>query len=184
MRVETTPLPGVLIVHTPLFRDDRGFFLEVWRQDRFEAAGIPDRFVQDNQSRSMVGTLRGLHWQWRKPQAKLVRVLSGRIFDAVVDVRRGSPHFGQWFGLEMKAEDFTSLYVPVGYAHGFCVLSDTAEVAYKCSEIYDPGGEAGLIWNDPTVGIGWPIESPTLSPRDQKHPRLDPARADLLPYVR
>jgi dTDP-4-dehydrorhamnose 3,5-epimerase len=184
VRVETTPLPGVLVVHPPLFRDDRGFFLEAWRHDRFEAAGIPDHFVQDNQSRSMAGTLRGLHWQWRKPQAKLVRVLSGRIFDAVVDVRRGSPHFGQWFGLEMNAEDFTSLYVPVGYAHGFCVLSDTAEVLYKCSDTYDPGGEGGLIWNEPAVGISWPIEAPTLSPRDQKHPRLDPSRADLLSYAR
>ena len=184
MHVETTPLPGVLIVHPPLFRDDRGFFLEVWRQDRFQAAGIPDVFVQDNQSRSGAGTLRGLHWQWRKPQAKLVRVLSGRIFDVVVDVRRGSPHFGQWFGLEISAEDFTSLYVPVGYAHGFCVLSETADVAYKCSEIYDPGGEAGLIWNDPTVGIDWPIASPTLSPRDLQHPTLNPNRPDLLPLIR
>lgn len=183
MHVETTHLPGVVIVHPPLFRDDRGFFFEAWRQDHFEAAGIPDRFVQDNQSRSAAGTLRGLHWQWRKPQAKLVRVLAGRIFDVVVDVRRGSPHFGKWLGLQMSAEDFTSLYVPVGYAHGFCVLSDTADVAYKCSEVYDPGGEAGLVWSDPAVGIEWPITSPTLSSRDQQHPTLDPARADLLPYV-
>jgi dTDP-4-dehydrorhamnose 3,5-epimerase len=182
MRVDTTKLPGVLIVHPPLFRDGRGFFLEVWRHDLFQAAGIPDHFVQDNQSRSVAGTLRGLHWQWRKPQAKLVRVISGRIFDVVVDVRRGSPHFGQWFGLEMDAEQFTSLYVPIGYAHGFCVLSDTAEVAYKCSDVYDPGGEAGLIWNDPAVAIDWPIESPTLSARDQQHRQLDSNRTDLLPY--
>lgn len=184
MRINATPLPGVLIVHPPLFRDDRGYFLEVWRHDRFQAAGIPDVFVQDNQSRSAAGTLRGLHWQWRKPQAKLVRVISGRIFDVVVDVRRGSPHFGRWFGLQMAAEDFTSLYVPVGFAHGFCVLSDTAEVAYKCSDVYDPGGETGLLWNDPAVGIEWPVASPLLSARDRQHPPLDPARGDLLPYVR
>lgn len=184
MRTEATPLPGVLIVHPEIFRDTRGFFLETWRRDRFDAAGISDTFVQDNQSRSAGGTLRGLHWQWRRPQAKLVRVLSGRIFDVVVDVRRGSPHFGHWFGLTMDGDDFTSLYVPVGFAHGFCVLSDSADVVYKCSEAYDPGGEAGLIWNDPLVAIEWPVESPILSPRDRQHPRLDPTRTDLLSYNR
>jgi dTDP-4-dehydrorhamnose 3,5-epimerase len=180
VHVEHAPLPGVLIVRPPLFRDDRGFFLEAWRRDRFADSGIPDTFVQDNQSRSVAGTLRGLHWQWRKPQAKLVRVLSGRIFDVVVDVRRGSPTFSKWFGLEMRADDFTSLYVPVGYAHGFCVLSETAEVLYKCSEVYDPGGEGGLIWNDPHVAIQWPIAAPILSARDRQHPALSVSRPDLL----
>jgi dTDP-4-dehydrorhamnose 3,5-epimerase len=179
-QVEQTALPGVLIVRPPVFRDDRGFFLEAWRRDRFADSGIPDTFVQDNQSRSIAGTLRGLHWQWRKPQAKLVRVLSGRIFDVVVDVRRGSPTFGKWFGLEMSGDDFTSLYVPVGYAHGFCVLSETADVLYKCSEVYDPGGEAGLIWNDPHVAIRWPIAAPILSHRDRQHPALNVSRPDLL----
>ena len=184
MRVTPTPLPGVLIVEAPLFRDERGFFLEAWREDRFAEAGVPDRFVQDNQSRSVKGTLRGLHWQWRKPQAKLVRVLAGRIFDVVVDVRRGSPSFGRWFGLEMSADEFTSLYVPAGYAHGFCVLSEVADVLYKCSDVYDSGGEAGLIWNDPHVGITWPIPDPILSPRDRQHQGLDLSRSDLPTFPR
>jgi dTDP-4-dehydrorhamnose 3,5-epimerase len=182
VRIVETPLAGVRIIEPPVFRDDRGLFLEAWRHDHFSAAGIVDVFVQDNQSRSVGGTLRGLHWQWRKPQAKLVRVLSGRIFDVVVDVRRGSPTFARWFGLTMAADDFTTLYVPVGFAHGFFVESDSAEVLYKCSNVYDPGGEAGLIWNDPTVNIAWPTADPLLSPRDGQHPLLDPSRSDLLSY--
>jgi len=182
VRVVETPLAGVRIIEPLVFRDDRGFFLEAWRSDRFAAAGIHDNFVQDNQSRSLGGTLRGLHWQWRKPQAKLVRVLSGRIFDVVVDIRRGSPTFGRWFGLTMTADDFTSLYVPTGFAHGFFVESDVAEVLYKCSDVYDPGGEGGLIWNDPTVNIAWPTAAPLLSQRDRQHPRLDASRSDLLDY--
>jgi dTDP-4-dehydrorhamnose 3,5-epimerase len=180
VRVIETALPGVRLLEPKVFRDDRGLFLETWRADRFAEAGIADRFVQDNHSRSTRGTLRGLHWQWRKPQAKLVRVASGAIFDVVVDVRRGSPTFGRWLGFEMSADQFTELYVPIGFAHGFCVLSDIADVEYKCSDVYDPEGEAGLIWNDPGVGIDWPIAAPTLSPKDAAHARLTPDRSDLL----
>lgn len=180
MRVIETTLAGVRILEPAVFRDDRGFFLETWRADRFAAAGIPDLFVQDNYSRSARGTLRGLHWQWRKPQAKLVRVVSGSIFDVVVDVRRASPTFGRWLGFEMSADRFTQLYVPVGFAHGFCVTSEVADVEYRCSDVYDPEGEAGLIWNDPGIGVDWPIRSPLLSPKDAAYQRLSPDRPDLL----
>ena len=180
MRVIETSLAGVRILEPTVFRDDRGLFLETFRADRFAAAGIPDLFVQDNHSRSVRGTLRGLHWQWRKPQAKLVRVVSGSIFDVVVDVRRGSPTFGQWLGFEMSADRFTQLYVPVGFAHGFCVTSEVADVEYKSSEVYDPQGEAGLIWNDPGVGVDWPMRSPLLSAKDAAYGRLSPDRPDLL----
>lgn len=180
MQVIETALEGVRLVEPRVFRDDRGYFAETWREDRFAAAGILDRFVQDNQSRSSRWTLRGMHWQWRRPQAKLVRVLSGRIYDVVVDVRRDSPSFGKWLGVELSADPLRWLYVPVGYAHGFCVLSETADVEYKCSEVYDPGGEAGLPWDDRAVGIRWPLASPVLSPRDQRHPALSLDRSDLL----
>jgi dTDP-4-dehydrorhamnose 3,5-epimerase len=179
VRVVDTALPGVLVIEPTVARDERGLFLETWRADAFAAAGIADTFVQDNYSRSARGTLRGLHWQWRKPQAKLVRVVAGAIFDVVVDVRRGSPTFGRWLGLELSAETFRQLYIPVGFAHGFCVTSETADVEYKCSDVYDPGGEAGLIWNDPGVGITWPVSEPVLSRKDARNPSLAPERADL-----
>ena len=180
MRVIETTLAGVRLLEATVFRDDRGLFLETWRADRFAAAGIPDLFVQDNYSRSSRGTLRGLHWQWRKPQAKLVRVVTGSIFDVVVDVRRASPTFGRWLAFEMSADRFTQLYVPVGFAHGFCATSDVADVEYKCTEVYDPQGEAGLIWNDPGVGVDWPIKAPLVSAKDSAYGRLSPSRADLL----
>ena len=181
MRVVDTPLPGVLVLEPRVFRDERGFFLETYRVDRLQELGIVHGFVQANQSRSVRGTLRGLHWQWRRPQAKLVRVVSGTIFDAVVDVRRSSPTFGRWCGVELSADNFRQLYVPVGYAHGFCVTSEHADVEYLCSDFYDPAGEAGLLWNDPSVGIEWPIAWPLLSSKDLAHPPLDLARIDLLP---
>ena len=179
MRVVDTALPGVRVIEPTVFRDERGLFLETWRADVFAAAGIADAFVQDNHSRSARGTLRGLHWQWRKPQAKLVRVVAGSIFDVVVDVRRGSPTFGRWLGLELSAETFRQLYIPVGFAHGFCVTSEVADVEYKCSDVYDPGGEAGLIWNDAAIGITWPVSEPVLSEKDARNPSLTLTRADL-----
>lgn len=181
MRVVAEPLPGVLVLEQDVFRDARGFFLETYRQDRLAALGISLPFVQANQSRSGRNTLRGLHWQWRRPQAKLVRVVAGTIFDAVVDVRRSSPTFGQWCGVELKADDFHQLYVPIGFAHGFCVRSEHADVEYLCSDIYDPGGEAGLLWNDPGVKIDWPTGWPLLSEKDARNPVLDVGRSDLLP---
>lgn len=180
MIIHETPLAGVRLLEPAIFRDSRGFFLEIFREDRLRDAGIAHSFVQANQSRSLRGTLRGLHWQWRRPQAKLVRVLNGTIYDVVVDIRRRSLTFGQWYGLEMRAEDLRQLYVPVGFAHGFCVLSESADVEYLCSEVYDPGGEAGLLWNDPVLAINWPIDWPLLSERDRTHPGLTADRIDLL----
>jgi dTDP-4-dehydrorhamnose 3,5-epimerase len=180
MRVTSLALPGPLVVEPAVFRDGRGFFLETYRADKLQHAGIADVFVQANQSRSVEGALRGLHWQWRRPQAKLVRVVSGSIFDAVVDIRRGSPTFGRWCGVELTADNFQQLYVPVGFAHGFCVLSDVADVEYLCSDYYDPEGEAGIPWNDPSVDIAWPLTTPVLSSRDQRHPLLSADRTDLL----
>jgi dTDP-4-dehydrorhamnose 3,5-epimerase len=181
VRVVAGGLPGILILEPQVFNDSRGFFLEVYRADRLEAAGIHNRFVQANHSRSAKNSLRGLHWQWRRPQAKLVRVVDGTILDVVVDVRRQSPTFARWWGVELRAEAFQHLYVPAGFAHGFYVISEYADVEYFCSDYYDPGGEAGLPWNDPTVGIDWPTNEPLLSPKDAQHPPLQAHRQDLLP---
>jgi dTDP-4-dehydrorhamnose 3,5-epimerase len=180
MRVIETALPEVRVLEPIVLRDNRGFFLESFRADRLEAVGISETFVQDNHSRSVVRTLRGLHWQWRRPQAKLIRVVAGAIFDVVVDIRRRSPSFGRWVGVNLASDDFRQLYVPIGFAHGFCVLSETADIEYKCSDYYDPAGEAGLRWDDPAVGINWPVNEPILSSRDLLHPPFGPDRADLL----
>jgi dTDP-4-dehydrorhamnose 3,5-epimerase len=179
MRVTETSLPGVVVLEPRVFRDERGFFLETYREDQLAEAGITDRFVQANQSRSMRDTLRGLHWQWKRPQAKLVRVVNGAIFDAVVDVRRGSPSFGKWCAVKLSAENFQQLYVPTGFAHGFCVTSDVADVEYLCSDYYDPTGEAGLLWSDPAIGIDWPTRWPLLSEKDARNPQLSVSRQDL-----
>lgn len=179
MRVVESPMPGVLVLEPRVFHDSRGFFLETFREDRLGELGIAERFVQANQSRSVRHTLRGLHWQWRRPQAKLVRVVSGTIYDAVVDVRPQSPNFGRWCAVELSATNFRQLYVPAGYAHGFCVTSDVADVEYLCSDYYDPTGEGGLLWNDPGVGIEWPTREPLLSGKDAGNPSLDASRADL-----
>jgi dTDP-4-dehydrorhamnose 3,5-epimerase len=180
MRIVDTALAGVRILEPDVHRDERGFFLESFRADWPLRAGGIVTFVQDNHSRSIRDTLRGLHWQWRRPQAKLIRVVAGAIFDVVVDVRRGSPSFGRWVGADLSAESFRQLFVPVGFAHGFCVLTDTADIEYKCSDYYDPAGEAGLAWDDPAVGVVWPVRTPLLSKRDQNHPPLTRDRTDLL----
>jgi dTDP-4-dehydrorhamnose 3,5-epimerase len=180
MRIVDTALPGVRILEPDVHRDERGFFLESFRADWPLQAGGIVTFVQDNHSRSIRDTLRGLHWQWRRPQAKLIRVVAGAIFDVVVDVRRESPSFGRWVGADLSAESFRQLFVPVGFAHGFCVLTDTADIEYKCSDYYDPAGEAGLAWDDPAVGVVWPVRTPLLSKRDQNHPPLTQDRRDLL----
>lgn len=179
MRVIETKLPGVLVLEPPVHRDERGYFVEVFHEEHYRTLGLPVRFVQDNQSRSFRGALRGLHWQWRRPQAKLVRVVVGEVFDVAVDIRRGSPSFGRWVGIRITAEDFRHVFVPEGFAHGFCVLSDWAEVLYKCTDFYDPGGESGLLWNDSAIGIEWPIAEPILSPRDAVQPPFTPDRADF-----
>ena len=180
MKIVDVPMPGVLVLEPTVYADERGLFFETYRQDHLATLGIDHPFVQANQSRSVRHTLRGLHWQWRRPQAKLVRVVTGAIFDAVVDVRRGSPTFGRWCGTELTAENFRQLYVPIGFAHGFCVLSDQADVEYLCSDFYDPGGEAGLIWNDPRVDVKWPTNWPLLSGKDAVNPLLSAVPAQLL----
>jgi dTDP-4-dehydrorhamnose 3,5-epimerase len=168
-----TDLPGVVIVEPAVHRDPRGFFFESYHAERYKANGIPATFVQDNQSRSMRGTLRGLHLQVSpRAQAKLVRAIVGEIYDVAVDVRRGSPTFGKWTGAVLSADTFRQFYVPPGFAHGFAVTSEIAEIEYKCSDFYDPASEIGIAWNDPALGIRWPIEHPLLSDRDCRHPPL------------
>jgi dTDP-4-dehydrorhamnose 3,5-epimerase len=172
MKVIPTRLPEVLLIEPTVHRDVRGFFVETYHARRYAEAGLGVTFVQDNHSRSTRGTLRGLHWQVEHPQGKLVRALTGEIFDVAVDIRPVSPTFGQWVGVTISADRFTQVYVPPGFAHGFCVTSDVAEVEYKCTAFYEPAAERGLIWNDPEVGIRWPIADPILSARDQGHPTL------------
>lgn len=179
MKVTATDLPGVLVLEPQVFEDDRGWFAETYRADRYAAVGIRDCFVQDNHSQSRRGVLRGLHGQRRRPQAKLVRVVAGEIFDVAVDVRLGSPTFGRWVGILLSSANRRQCYVPVGFLHGFCVLSETAEVEYKCSEVYLPEDEIGVRWDDPALGIAWPVRSPILSPKDAALPFLDAVRAML-----
>jgi dTDP-4-dehydrorhamnose 3,5-epimerase len=180
VRVAPTSLPGVLLIEPDVHRDHRGFLLETYHAEKYRAGGIPGPFVQDNHSRSTHGTLRGLHLQNRRPQGKLIRVVVGEIWDVAVDVRRGSPSFGQWAGVTLSAENFVQCYVPPGFAHGFCVLSPVAEVEYKCTDVYDPGGEIGIAWNDPQLAIAWPVAAPALSDRDRSNP-LMAQQLDRLP---
>lgn len=163
---------GVVVVEPDVHRDSRGFFLESYHTSRYAGGGISAIFVQDNHSRSMAGTLRGLHAQRRKPQGKLVRVTEGEVFDVAVDVRRGSPTFGKWFGVQLSAANFRQLYVPPGFLHGFCVLSEAAQVQYKVTAFYDREDEYGVQWNDPDLAIDWPLSEPVLSQKDAALPRL------------
>jgi dTDP-4-dehydrorhamnose 3,5-epimerase len=169
MQVETTELPGVLILKPRVFEDARGFFLESYNRETLRSHGIDTVFVQDNHSRSARGTLRGLHYQLPPAgQVKLVRVVRGAIWDVAVDIRVGSPTFGRWVGAELSAENFRQLYIPVGFAHGFCVLSEEAEVLYKASHVYSPAFEQGIVWNDADLQIAWPLAEPLLSERDRR----------------
>jgi dTDP-4-dehydrorhamnose 3,5-epimerase len=169
VRVIPTSLPGVLVIEPDVHRDGRGFFLETYHADRYRAHGIAGPFVQDNHSRSVARTLRGLHLQVRRPQGKLIRVTEGAVFDVAVDVRRGSPTFGRWVCVMLSADSFRQCYVPPGFAHGFCVVSPIAQLEYKCTDLYDPQSEIGIAWNDPALGIDWPVTDPILSPRDSRH---------------
>ena len=171
MRVIETELPGVLILEPRVFGDARGFFLETYRAALFDELGIP-AFVQDNHSRSRRGVLRGLHYQLVQPQGKLVRVTRGRVFDVAVDIRRGSPTFGRWTGIELDDESLRLFYVPAGFAHGFLVLSEVADFVYKCTDYYHPASEHGILWNDPDIGIAWPLDDVALSDKDRINPRL------------
>jgi len=163
-------LPEVIIVEPELFQDDRGFFMEMYHQKKFHEAGIKDSFVQDNRSRSRRGTIRGLHYQFGKPQGKLIWALSGEVFDVAVDIRKWSPFFGQWFGITLSGESKRGLYIPPGFAHGFCVLSEEAEFFYKCSDFYSPEDERCIRWNDPDLAIHWPVEDPIVSEKDANAP--------------
>ena len=172
LKIEPAEIPDVLLVTPHVFKDDRGFFMETWHERKFREQGLDLRFVQDNHSKSRRGTLRGLHFQNPHPQGKLVRVVVGAVYDVAVDIRRGSPTFAKWVGAELSAENKLSLYVPPGFAHGFCVLSDAAEFVYKCADFYAPEHEHGIIWNDPQIAIQWPIADPILSEKDAGYPTL------------
>ena len=176
MNVIQTELPGVLIIEPKVFGDARGFFMETWHAERYAAAGIPSKFVQDNCSRSSKGILRGLHFQEPKGQGKLVHVLNGAVLDVAVDVRRGSPTFGKHVAVELTDQNRRQLWIPPGFAHGFCVLSESADFLYKCTELYSPEHDAGIAWNDPDVGIAWPVTDPKLSAKDAALPRLKDAK--------
>lgn len=166
MRVIDTSLPGVKIIEPTVHRDARGFFLESYHERRYAEAGVSTRFVQDNYSHSGKGTVRGLHAQLLKPQAKLMRVVAGAIFDVAVDIRVGSPTFGRWFGETLSSDNFKQLFIPEGFVHGFAVLSNFAEIEYKCSTFYDPADEVSIRYDDPAIGIEWPVGAPILSARD------------------
>ncbi len=176
MRVTPTDLPEVLAIEPEIHEDARGYFLEQWHESRYREAGIAGRFVQDNLSRSRHGALRGLHFQEPDPQGKLISVFAGQIFDVAVDIRRGSPRFAQWVGVELSADNRKQLWIPPGFAHGFCVLGEHATVSYKCTEVYVPGHERVVRWNDPALGIAWPVRAPIVSERDRLAPALDEQR--------
>ncbi|GAC1463763.1 MAG: dTDP-4-dehydrorhamnose 3,5-epimerase [Vulcanimicrobiaceae bacterium] len=172
MRFVPTDLPGVLVIEPDVHQDNRGFFLETYHAGKYREGGIEGLFVQDNHSRSIRGTLRGLHLQLGRPQAKLIRVVEGEIYDVAVDVRRRSPTFARWVATILSAENFRQCYVPPGFAHGFCVVSPDAQVEYKCTDLYEPATEIGVAWNDPTLSIPWPVAQPLLSERDRRNPTL------------
>jgi dTDP-4-dehydrorhamnose 3,5-epimerase len=181
--VNPTELAGLLLIEPRCFRDERGFFLESFQAERYRDFGVPEAFVQDNHSRSRQGVLRGLHFQVKRPQAQIVTVIRGRIFDVAVDLRRASATFGRWYGIELSDEGPRQLYMAPGFAHGFCVLSEFADLHYKVSWLYDHTDEGGLIWNDSDVGIRWPIEAPVISERDGAYPLLRQLDAAHLPQL-
>jgi dTDP-4-dehydrorhamnose 3,5-epimerase len=184
LKITPTDLPEVVLVEPDVHRDARGFFLETWHARKYAEAGLDLTFVQDNHSRSARNTLRGLHVQLARPQGKLVRVTQGEIFDVAVDVRHGSPSFGRHVGVVLSADNFRQLWIPEGFAHGFCVLSETAEFQYKCTDFYDPTSEIVVAWNDPAIGIEWPIQEPLLSDRDRAgRPLADHASSALPSYA-
>jgi len=174
-------IPGVLLIEPMVFEDDRGFFLETYHEKKYPEAGIDKPFVQDNHSHSCRGTLRGLHYQLKHPQGKLVYVIRGEIFDVAVDIRRGSPTFGQWTGTILSEKNKHQLFIPEGFAHGLCVISETADVVYKCTDLYTTGDEYGILWSDPVIGIDWPVENPVLSEKDAESPRLMDVPEELFP---
>lgn len=183
MRVIPSRIPEVLLIECDVYSDVRGLFLETYHAERYATLGIGKPFVQDNHSRSVRGTIRGLHLQVARPQAKLIRVVVGEIFDVAVDVRKGSPTYGQWVGVKLSSDSFNQYYIPEGFAHGFSVLSDVADVEYKCTDLYDPAGQIGLAWDDPDLAIDWGVENPTMSERDRQNPTLRAAESLLPRYA-
>jgi dTDP-4-dehydrorhamnose 3,5-epimerase len=168
IKVESRHLGDVLVLVPDIFQDSRGFFMETFRDDQFGAIGLPTHFVQDNHSRSTKGVVRGLHFQWDPPMGKLMRVSLGSAFLAAIDIRRNSPTLSQWVGIEASAENRRQVWAPAGFARGFCVLSEVAEIQYKCTGLYNSGAESGICWNDPQIGIQWPVTEPSLSDKDRK----------------
>jgi dTDP-4-dehydrorhamnose 3,5-epimerase len=182
VRFTETELKDVILIELDVHRDPRGLFLEICHAKKYREAGIHGPFVQDNFSKSSRGTLRGLHYQLRQAQGKLVTVVEGAIFDVAVDIRTGSPTFGKWVSFELSVENGRQLYIPPGFAHGFCVLSEAAGVIYNCTDFYSPPHERGIIWNDPTLGIAWPVAHPLLSQKDQSYKRLAEMDGELPVY--
>jgi dTDP-4-dehydrorhamnose 3,5-epimerase len=173
IRLESRHLGDAVVLVPDIFQDSRGFFMETFREDHFKVLGLPCHFVQDNHSRSAKGVVRGLHFQWDPPMGKLMRVSLGSAFLVAVDIRKGSPTLGQWFGIEVSAENRRQLWAPAGFARGFCVLSETAEIQYKCTGLYNDKAESGVRWNDPQIGVEWPVEQPTLSQKDREAQTLE-----------
>jgi len=181
MKISATPIQDLFIIEPTVHGDDRGYFFEAYREEIFKQVGLPTDFKQENQAKSSKGILRGLHYQLNYPQGKLVRVSSGTVYDVAVDIRKNSPTFGKHFGLELSAENFKMLFIPVGFAHGYAVLSETAIFQYKTTDIYHPEDEFGLKWDDPALGIKWQVEKPILSEKDKLLPMLDQIPANQLP---
>ena len=184
MKVVQTPLSDVLLIEPQVFGDERGFFLECYHESRYQEQGIKERFVQDNHSRSTKGVLRGLHYQLKHPQGKLVRVTAGEVFDVAVDIRHGSPTFGQWYGEILSAQNHRQIYIPPGFAHGFVVLSESADFLYKCTDYYYPEDEGAIIWNDPQMAIDWPVNDVSLSKRDSVARPLKEVPLEQLPVYK
>lgn len=180
MQVHKTKLPGLLIIEPKVFGDNRGFFFETFYEKKYQEHGINKPFVQDNISRSTKNVVRGLHYQLEKPQAKLVSVFRGAVLDVAVDIRKGSPTFGQWQGVELNDQNHLQLYIPEGFAHGFSVLSDEVDFFYKCTDYYHPQSEHGILWNDPNLAIDWKVAEPVLSEKDKKYRLLNQVAAELL----
>jgi dTDP-4-dehydrorhamnose 3,5-epimerase len=181
MKVLSTALKGVLLIEPSVFEDKRGFFMESYQQKKYMDSGIESNFIQDNLSFSVRGTLRGLHYQLPHAQAKLVQVIKGEVFDVTVDIRSGSPTFAKWTGVHLSGENRRQLYIPEGFAHGFCVLSETAIFTYKCSDFYSHDSERGILWSDPDIGVDWPVENPVLSEKDRNYDYLKDVPPEFLP---
>lgn len=181
MKIIETSLPGCCVIEPAVFGDERGFFFETWNAERFQERGLPGNFVQSNVSSSARGVLRGLHFQWPRPQGKLVSVLEGEVYDVAVDIRRGSPTFGRWEAVVLSAENRKQFWIPEGFAHGFAVLSERALFSYLCTDVYVKEADAGIRWNDADIAIDWPISAPTLSAKDENAPFLKDIAEDRLP---